>query len=321
MNTTAALFKKELHTAKWFLLGGILFFWSFPLLEGLGTYTRSGAFRTDMPSGMAVVFGALFAIITAGGIVCLDMPKGLYEFWRSRPIKLAPYLIVKYLTGLAVILFVITLPLLLEIYIMRNAVSIYMASNQECILYIHTCVIILIYSIAFFTGHVLGNMTETVIISCAWMLLVYVVPVLVPALEPLSFVSLIGYNVFAVYDKSQLFFYIIREFWIFLGVSSMLSVILIAGTWICLKRHIQLRLGLKMLCWCNGLVALILFSAAAFSVGSNLKCLAKTELPAGPQEALLARCFDSTGGVLFYGRSESDKYEPCIGRIQRGFID
>jgi hypothetical protein len=283
MNTTIALFKKELHTAKWFLLGGILFFWSFPLLDGIGTYQRSGVFRTDMPSGIVLVFGGLFAIITAGGIVCLDMPKGLYEFWRSRPVKLVPYIATKYLAGLAVILFVITLPLLLEIHVMRNADSINMASSQGCILYIHPWLVILIYSIAFFAGHILRNMTETVIISCAAMLLVYIIPVLVPVLEPLSFFSLLNFNVSGVSDRTQLLFYIIHHFWIFSTTALAMSLILLIGTWICMKRHVHFRFGLKTMCWCNGLVALILFSAAAFSIGSNLKCLARIPRPA-PKE-------------------------------------
>jgi hypothetical protein len=184
MSTTTALFKKELHTAKWFLLGGILFFWGFPLLQLTGNYYQWGKLQADMPSPMAIVFGGLFAIITAAGLVCLDMSKGLYDFWRSKPIGLMSQMLVKYAIGLIIVLFAITVPVWLEIVL-----SEYDGPDiaQKTILYCHTFIIILIYSIAFCIGHILRNMTESVIISCAAALLIYFVPVLVSALEPLSF--------------------------------------------------------------------------------------------------------------------------------------
>jgi len=339
MNTLTALFKKELHTAKWFLLGGVLFFWSFPLLEGTGTYLRSGTFRTDIPSEISWMFGGLFAIITACGLVCMDMPKGLYEFWRSRPVRLLPYMTVKYIVGLAVTLFVITVPLLLEIYLFRNAD--HSNSFGRSILCCHTFVILLIYSVAFCAGHLFRNMTETVIISCAAMLLIYFVPVLVPAMEPLSFFNLVtdgpapnmeivaklgpnetpkssirpgtdwGYSFWgnrhmywmSISSKSLLIVYVFKGFWLFTGTLSALSIVLVAGTWVCLKYHLQIRLGLKSLCWCLGLVALILFSTAAFSVASNLTCLAKISLPAGGEKVPpIIFCFDNKGGVMLCGR-------------------
>ena len=356
MNTTTALFKKEFHTAKWVLLGGILFFWSFPLLEGTGTYFRSGTFRTDIPSEISWMFGGLFAIITACGLVCMDMPKGLYEFWRSRPVRLLPYMTVKYIVGLAVTLFVITVPLLLEIYLFRNAD--HSNSFGRSILCCHTFVILLIYSIAFCAGHLFRNMTETVIISCAAMLLIYFVPVLVPAMEPLSFFNLVtdgpapnmeivaklgpnetpkssiyprtnwGYSFWgnrhmywmSISSKSLVIVYVFKGFWLFTGTLSALSAVLIAGAWVCLKYHLQIRLGLKSLCWSLGLVGLILFSAAAFSVASNLTCLAKISLPAeGEKVSPITFCFDDKGGVMLggrYNKSESPRYSKLqIDRI------
>jgi hypothetical protein len=319
MNTTTALFKKEFHTAKWVLLGGILFFWSFPLLQLAGNYYQWGKLQADMPSPMVIVFGGLFAIIAAAGLVCLDMNKGLYEFWRSKPIGLMPQMLVKYAVGLAIVLFVITMPVLLEIVL-----SEYDSPNieQKTVLYCHTFIVILIYSIAFCIGHVLRNMTESVIISCAAALLIYFVPILVPALEPFSF-----FNLLFLRPPPSFYELLVRGEFINLRILIGMTIILSAGLFcaarICLGRHIQIRLGLKTMCWCLGLVSLVLFLAAAFSVASNLKCLAKISLPAEDEGVSpINFCFDNKGGVVLCGRyneSESPRYSKLqIDRISEG---
>jgi hypothetical protein len=299
MNMTIALFKKEIHTAKWFLLGGILFFWSFPLLQLAGNYYQWGKLQADMPSAMAIVFGGLFAIITAAGLVCLDMSRGLYDFWRSKPIRLMPHMLVKYAVGLAIVLFAITVPVWLEIVL-----SEYDGQDiaQRTVLYCHTFIIVLIYSIAFCIGHLLRNMTESVVISCTAALLIYFVPVLVPALESLSF-----FNILFLRPPASFYELLVRDEFINLRILVGMTIILSAGLFytarIFLEHHIQIRLGLQSLCWSLGIIMLVLFSAAAFSVGSNLNCLAKVSFPSvGQRMSFISSCFDDKSGVVLGGR-------------------
>jgi len=316
MKTTLALGWKEFRQVRWFLFWGLMVFLVFPLLEAITNYQRGHAFRTDMPEGIVLCLGGFFAIFTAVGILCPELKKGLFVFWRSKPVAIWKWILLKYTVGLFVILIVCIIPIIMELVLHhfaspnRRQDFVYTALNS------HTFTIILIYSLSFLIGCLVRKTTHAAILSFAIMLLVYFLPLLVPALEGFSIINLlfrfktpfriglaeagskfIGEGLFGTsmeqwgywYGSPKwawlrlpggkaLIFHYFSGYFLFVLTMLGISLISVVLSALAIVHNWRIKMGQKLLCWSLGAVVMLIFSTVAFAIGSNLKCQRTIEL-------------------------------------------
>lgn len=310
MKATLALGRKEFRQVRWFLFWGLMVFLVFPLLEAIVSYQKGHAFRTDMPEGITLCLGGFFAIFTAVGIICPELREGLFVFWRSKPIAIWRWILLKYTVGLFVVLIVCVIPLVMELLLHRfaspNRVQdfVYTALNS------HTFTIILIYSLTFLIGCLVRQTTHATILSFAIMLLVYFLPLLVSPLEGFSIINLlfrfktpfrielaetgskfIGEGLFGTAmeqwgywfgspkwawlrlpgDKALICHYF-SGYFLFILTMLGISLVSVVLSVLAIVHNWRVKMGQKLLCWSLGVVVLLIFSTIAFAIGSNLKC-------------------------------------------------
>jgi ABC-type transport system involved in multi-copper enzyme maturation permease subunit len=308
--------RKEFRQVRWFLFWGLVIFLVFPLLEAITSYQKGHAFRTDMPEGIVLFLGGFFAIFTAVGIVCPELKKGLLIFWRSKPIAIWKWILLKYAVGLFVILIVCIIPIIMELVLHRFASPNRRQDFVYTVLNSHTFTIILIYSLSFLISCLIRKTTHAAILSLALMLLIYFLPVLVPPLEGFSIINLlfhfetpfrmglaeagnkyVGEGLFGASNHQwgysygspkmawlhlpggkALIVHYISGYFLFILTMLAISLISVVLSALAIKRNWRVKMGQKLLCWSLGVVVLLIFSTIAFTVGSNLKCQKMIEL-------------------------------------------
>jgi len=331
MRSGIALLWKEWREIRWFLVVGAAIFIGWPLLEAVGNYRLGrGFYSADMPEGMAFFLGGPFAILVAVGVTCRDLKEEIMCFWQSRPVSIRRWAATKYLTGLAVVLVVLCVPLVMKIFVMRAEHELGQLSG---ILTCHTFTVILIYSISFFAGCLIRTPVYAAIFSGALALLVYFLPILAPPLESFSVFNIMMESPIRVVQLSTLEqgdpwiaekMRVVKIPWandlalrynidllryiIFALVGSFAAVV-IAG--IAVKRNWRLKVGQKLMFWLLGGVGMFLFLTVVFQLRSNLECV--RQIPLKPESE--GRCFveaiacDGDKGVLLLqgqGREPND---------------
>lgn len=188
MKATCALVYKEWKQVRWYLLAGLVIFTGLPLIVMWSYYFKRHLLTTaDAPEALVGMFGGLFAIFTAAGLVCPELKSGLAGFWRSRPVAVWKWALVKYVMGLLTVLVVCTLPLLLEVFLRRfQTDNLWLGDEVWTLLTCHTFILISVYSAAFLVSVLVGRPTHAVLLSMAIGLLIYFLPLLIPALERVS---------------------------------------------------------------------------------------------------------------------------------------
>jgi len=116
MKQLAALAWKEWHETRIYLWIAIGVFIGLPVIGGFEAIFQhiSHAFEIST-TPWVVIFGGVLAVFVAVGATCRDYNGRLEDFWRSRPVGVGRWLLVKYLVGLAVVLASCILPLLVEL--------------------------------------------------------------------------------------------------------------------------------------------------------------------------------------------------------------
>jgi len=315
MKASRALIYKDWHHARWFLVAGLFLFVGIPLLEAVGMQYKVGAFRTDMPEGFVLGFGSLFAIFMAAGGVCPELGNGLYSFWRARPVALWRWVLIKYFAGLFVVLLVCVSSMALELISQTINPLVYRDSEFGwAILTYHTYTIILMYSIAFLVSCVVRKTTHAAILSAAIGLVIYFIPVLMSALEPVSVLNMIErgkaprfeivssseWTSQAIFGKSHetwgywfgsphriwmrlpwdtaLIFHYYRGYWEFVITMLTAGIVVVGLTLLCLKHCVIVRMRQKLLAFSLGAIAVLIFAVGSFALGSNLTCQQSIEL-------------------------------------------
>jgi len=325
MKSGKALLWKEWREIRWFLVAGVAIFIGWPLLEAAGNYlTGRGFYSADMPEMMALLLGGPFAILVAVGVTCRDLREEIACFWQSRPVSIRRWAATKYLTGLAVVLAVLCVPLVMKIFIMRAEHELGQLSS---ILTCHTFTVILIYSISFLAGCLIRTPVYAVIFSGALALLVYFLPILAPPLESFSVVNIMMESPVQVVQLSEsaqggpsiaekmrvvkipwaddlvLRYNIDLLRYIAFALVGSFAAVVIAG--IAVKRNWRLKVGQKLMFWLLGGVGMFLFLTVVFQLRSNLECIRqipiKTAIEKGFDVAAIASDGDK-GVLLLYGR-------------------
>ncbi|MHC4475733.1 MAG: ABC transporter permease [Planctomycetota bacterium] len=273
-----ALAWKEWQQHRLFLFAGLAVFFGISWLElvvGLLLGTPGGGISV-MPAMVVLFCGGLLAIIVAVCSTCQELRGGLESFWRSRPISVGRWLLVKYFAGLITVQFVCCLTLVMHLFwtkmFDRNPYS--STSFAVGLLTCHSFTLVLIYSVSFLLGCLVRHTANAGILSIGALLLIYFLPVVLGPLEWLG-VS----DIMMEMHRQQLVEYGLR-YTLFVvgmllgsGAAVLLSVLVVKHNW-------RLRSDQRLMCWSIAVVVLILFGAAAFQVGSNMSCEQNIVLPA-----------------------------------------
>lgn len=295
MKQLTALVWKEWHEVRVLFAIALFVFLGLPIIGGIQfVIFQNGRFSIDA-SIWVMFLGGLLSIVVAVGTVTRDVNGKLEEFWRSRPVHVLRWLLVKYGVGLAVVLVSLIVPLLIERAFgpVANLVS----SSQ--ILAWHPFLWTALFSIAFATACICRRGAHAGMLSAAIALLIYFLPTIIPSLKFMSVTlvsydsqygvrgwsardgfhsSFIGYipwaSGYAQYGPLQL---------AYIGGMLLLAITGLIVAVVALKRDWRIEAGRKMLYWSVGAALLLLFATAASQVGANLPVLHTAELSLGSE--------------------------------------
>lgn len=300
MKTFKALLWKEVQTLKYVWVAGFLLFYAFGFWPSL---FGSGAFESrpyQSIAGISMTFGNVYCVILAISLVCRDFQNPLEFFWRARPISLVPMVMVKYFLGLVTIVAISFVPLGLALLWKTSSIGnlpdYKMYPDFEVhILCFHTFTLILIFTVCFLTAALLRKAVESVLLSFAAILIVYFFPVVFPPLGFLSVINLTtrwegsiaifkpevllaapGWNPLSLFNNHLnlgAFVFAFNGEWVVFVLSMVILslVAFAAAVWV-LNRGWSFSLDQKSVAWSLAAVALLLFGAASFEVGTNLEC-------------------------------------------------
>ena len=332
MRSGAALLWKEWREVRWFLVVGAAIFIGWPLIDAVSNYRLGHNFYSDMASGMVLLFGGFFAILVAVGATCRDLQENIVCFWQSRPVAIRRWVATKYMMGLAVVLTVLTVPVLMQILMAGGVDGSYnRAGGFASVLICHTFTLILVYSLSFVVGCLIRMPVYAVIFSAALAMLVYFLPILAPPLESFSVFNLIMQSPVEIVQLSKLQqggpwfagkLRLIKIPWaddlallynidllryIAFALAGSFAAVVLSG--VAVKRNWRLKVGQKLMFWLLGGVGMLLFLTVVFQLGSNLKCVRQIPIkPKGGGECSVAQiaCEGDKGVLLLRNRKPED---------------
>ncbi|MHC4239382.1 MAG: hypothetical protein ACYSUC_06450 [Planctomycetota bacterium] len=318
MRSCMALIWKEWREVRWFLFVGLAIFLGFPLLEASRVYLRGHTFCSDIPDGMVPSLGGVFAIFVAVGATSRDLKDKLACFWQSRPVGIWRWAAAKYLLGLLVVLLVCCTPLVMQFFMFKAAHR--QTRFISSVLFCHTFTLVLVYSLAFLTGCLIRSAVYAAIFSMAVGLLIYFLPMLAPALEGFSILSIMEQRPLQLVRLGELgrgrpWFWVMRgivripgaggwalrcniEFLRYVVFALTCSAAGVVTAGIAVKRNWRVKVGQKLMFWSLGGVAFLLFLTFAFQVGSNLKCVEQVPLDSEGKRGVAMMACDGRQGVL-----------------------
>ena len=183
MNQLKSLLWKEWLEIRTFFLIALFVFVGLPLLGGIEARFQTGYFEI-LASVWTYFLGGVLAIFVGVGTVVRDLNGRLEDFWRSRPVSVSRWLIVKYFVGLFVVIFTLCVPLVLELLINHTNTNMYTA--PQLILAWHPFLWALLYSIGFLMACLVRRGAHAAMLSLAVMLLLYFLPEIIPPLRHLG---------------------------------------------------------------------------------------------------------------------------------------
>jgi hypothetical protein len=290
MTESIALIRKEYRELRWFLLAGLIFFIGFPLPFVLSNLSRHpSVMQAELFEGLVLTFGGLYAFLVAIAGLCHDLRGNTFYFWSSRPIGLKHFCLVKYLTGLSIVLCVCTLPLLLNflLYQLNNATGQIYNTHTFNLLSCHSFTVILMFSVTFLISVFMRQAANTALLSLCAGLIIYFLPTLFSSLESLSVFYHLSEGVFADARSSMhgatAILLLSQAYKQFVLVMLTLSLACLVVSWLAIEREWRLTMNKQLISWCLGLVVLILAGSCAFQLGSNMNCERQISIPPGKQ--------------------------------------
>ncbi|HEV2295850.1 MAG TPA: hypothetical protein VGR35_18535 [Tepidisphaeraceae bacterium] len=308
MRALLSLIWKEYREQRWFLIAALVIFCGFPLLEATGRYfqppkqyTTAGVlpgkpeFYYDSAGGLVIGLGGLLAIFVAIGSTTRDLRDELHVFWRSRPVSPGLWLTVKYLTGLATVLLACTLPMLMQFAMAAHTGRFWSVREVGHAVGIHSFTLVLLFSVAFLLGCLVRHATNAALLAAAAGLVLYFLPVVAAPLAPLSVFSLInddalllernvtpkpaGWDFVLPFSTTWRVLIEPRDWSIFVAAMLGGSIAAAGLALVAVRRDWRLAADRQAMHWSLGGVALLLFGATAFQVGSNLKVKQQIDFP------------------------------------------
>jgi hypothetical protein len=324
MRQLSALAWKEWREVRWVLGFSLVTFVVLPLLGGIEM--RLGRYRhfEFNASGWVMFLGGFLATVVAATAVCRDLNGPLPEFWRSRPVGVRRWLLVKYAVGLGVVLIACILPLAIEEWTERNS---FRSEHYAAVL---TAWFPFLWAVQYSLGFACGCLTRrpgsAVMLALALALLAYFLPLIIPPFRALSIPEVLAYSTLNA-DASQVAPGYVP--WVPFHVpfvpgkqmplviaSLMLSLCALALAVVAVTRDWRVQAARGLMYWSVAIALLLLFASAAFQVATNLPVLQTVDLPA--DEHLLAIHSDGRNGVLisFKRRTPGDDAPWGMHRIE-----
>jgi hypothetical protein len=274
MNALASLAWKEWREARAFLWIALGTFVVLPVIGGIEELFQSPARFEISAYPWVLTFGGVLAVFVAVGATCRDFSGHLEDFWRSRPVSVTRWMLVKYIVGLAVVLIACIVPLAIELQFNREKSAILL------ILWFPFLWAAL-YSIGFLTGCLVRRTAHAATLALAAMLLVYFLPVVLPPLQWLN-INVVtdsaitfdqrvspGHGWPILFDVPQL---------AFASGMLVLAIIVLLLALLAVNRDWRLGSSRKMMYGSVAAVVLIIFASAAFQLGTNMPILRQIDL-------------------------------------------
>jgi hypothetical protein len=267
MKPMISLAWKEWHEVRVFLWIALGIFIVLPIaggLEALWQYDR----RFEISATPWVfLFGGVLAIFVAVGATCRDFSGHLEDFWRSRPVSVTRWLLVKYLVGLAVVLAACVVPLALELAFNRE---------KDAVLFIAWFPFLwaALYGIGFLTGCLVRRTAHAAMLALAAMLLVYFLPVVLP---PLQWLNISVVTDFSILPSQWPEVFGARQLEFAAGMMGLAIGVLLMAL-LAVHRDWRIDSGRKMIYGSISAAVLILFASAAFQLGTNMPILRQIDV-------------------------------------------
>jgi hypothetical protein len=288
MTRTKALFWKEWYEVRGFFVVALFVFLGLPLIGAAEDLVARQRF--ELSAAMWVfALGGLLAVFIGVGTVVRDLNGKLEEFWRSRPVSVSRWLIVKYFTGLALVLAALAIPLLVEMAVNRKQDEIGVGSSL--ILAWHPFFWAAAYSIAFALASLVRRGAHAAMLAISALLLLYFLPLVIPPLRFLSLSWVIDQSaspqvdhhgrILAIYHRipwAPSVLYRPGQLWFVAGMVALCAIALAISV-IAVRRDWRVESGQKTMYWSIGGAILLVFCSAAFQVASNLSILQTIDLP------------------------------------------
>lgn len=219
--------------------------------------------------GVFFLGGPLLAVIA--GVYAMGREQGAIEqFWRSRPVGLNRWLLIKYVTGLALVWLICWLPLGIQILGRAFAKPDRSMPDNIGMALVYSFILLLIYSVSFVLGQCVRGMLHAAILAVGAMALIFVVPLVVAPLNWLSVETVQRADLGALNARAHI---------AFAAPMIVLSAALLGLAGILVKRDAQVEVGGRTLGWSMAVIMLVLTAGMAFPMGTNLSVQQRISLP------------------------------------------
>jgi hypothetical protein len=288
MKQFLSLLWKEWYETRILFAIALFVFLILPLIGGIEQYPREHIFHISA-SVWAFCLGGLLAIFMGVGTVSRDFGGGLEDFWRSRPVGIGRWLIVKYFVGLLATLIPLYVPLLLQAWI--NRVDTELVVEPKFILAWCPFEWAALYSLGFLSACLLRRAAHAAMLAVALALLLYFLPEVFP---PIRFLSLAwvmddsehprtggGWHMLPIYHRTpwapgnvpfepgQLAFVV--------GMI-VLCAIALGLAMLVVRRDLRVESSRKLIYWSIGSAVVLVFASASFQVATNLSLIQTIDL-------------------------------------------
>jgi hypothetical protein len=246
---------------------GLGIFLGLPCIGGLEDLYQS-AHRFDIPAAPWVfMFGGVFALFVAVATTCRDLVPGIEEFWRSRPVSVVRWFLVKYTVGLAVSVTVCLVPLLAERMLESQP-----ADLPPAALVWLSLLWAALYSVAFAAGCLVRRPAHAAMLALAGLLLIYFLPLVVPPLRAMNALEIVEVARGAGPMFSALVFAV--------GMSAV-AVVMLALAIAAVRYRWRIDAGHRLMYGAVGAALVIIFATVGYQVGTNLPVLQEVGISRG----------------------------------------
>ena len=289
MKRLPAMAWKEWHEVRTFLWIAFGVFIGLPSVAGVEVaYQYAHGFQF-VASPWIGIFGGVLAVFVAVGITCRDLNGRLEDFWRSRPVGAAEWMLVKFVAGLATVLVACILPLAIEFVLAVHK------DDVEALLWFPFLWNAL-YGLGFLSGCLVRRPSHAAMLGLVAMLLVYLLPFVLPPLEWL--------NIKSVMDEPTRFLRERAEFAAgMLGIAAaalVFSLVAVTNSW-------QIASGRKFMYGSVSAVLVILFASASYQLGTNMPILQQVAIR--PDETVTEIQMSGDRGYILTSWGNTSEFE------------
>jgi hypothetical protein len=283
MRQFTSLLWKEWRETRIFLWIGLGIFLGLPCIGGVEDLYQS-AHRFDIPAAPWVfMFGGVFALFVAVATTCRDLVPGIEEFWRSRPVSVVRWFLVKYTVGLAVSVSVCLVPLLAERMLESQP-----ADLPPSALVWLSLLWAALYSMAFAAGCLVRRPAHAAMLALAGLLLIYFLPLAAPPLRAMNALDIVE----VAREPGPMF----RALMFAVGMSAV-AVVMLALAIAAVRYRWRIDAGRRLMYGAVGTALVIIFATVGYQIGTNLPVLQEAGISKVETVANI-RCDGHRGSVV-----------------------